>query len=67
VGSFDNIDHNALLEAIGEVPGKELIKQWLKAGYVDKKVFHETTSGTPQGASSLPYWLTSRSMGWKKR
>jgi RNA-directed DNA polymerase len=53
-GAFDNIDHQALLEAIGEVPGKELIKQWLKAGYVDKKVFHETTSGTPQGGVISP-------------
>jgi RNA-directed DNA polymerase len=53
-GAFDNIDHNALLEAIGEVPGKELIKQWLKAGYVDKKVFHETKSGTPQGGVISP-------------
>jgi RNA-directed DNA polymerase len=54
VGSFDNIDHNALLEAIGDAPGKELIKQWLKAGYVDKKVFHETKSGTPQGGVISP-------------
>jgi RNA-directed DNA polymerase len=54
VGSFDNIDHVALLEAIGAVPGKELIKQWLKAGYVDKKVFHETKSGTPQGGVISP-------------
>jgi RNA-directed DNA polymerase len=53
-GAFDHIDHHALLEAIGEVPGKELIKQWLKAGYVDKKVFHETTSGTPQGGVISP-------------
>ena len=53
-GAFDNIDHNALLEAMGEVPGKELIKQWLKAGYVDKKVFHETKSGTPQGGVISP-------------
>jgi RNA-directed DNA polymerase len=53
-GAFDNIDHNALLEAIGAVPGKELIKQWLKAGYVDKKVFHEPTSGTPQGGVISP-------------
>jgi RNA-directed DNA polymerase len=52
--TFDNIDHEALLEAIGAVPGEELIKQWLKAGYVDHKVFHETTSGTPQGGVISP-------------
>jgi len=36
-GAFDNISHNYLLTTIGRVPGYELIKQWLKAGYVDKK------------------------------
>jgi RNA-directed DNA polymerase len=53
-GAFDNIDHEYLLETIGEVPGKELIKQWLKAGYVDRNVFHETERGTPQGGVISP-------------
>jgi RNA-directed DNA polymerase len=53
-GAFDNIDHNALLEAIGPVPGQELIRQWLKAGYVDKKVLHATAKGTPQGGVISP-------------
>ncbi|MEG4634455.1 reverse transcriptase N-terminal domain-containing protein [Microcoleus sp. AR_TQ3_B6] len=34
-GAFDNINHDFILKAIGEIPGKELIKQWLKAGYVE--------------------------------
>jgi len=46
-GCFDNIDHELLLNTIGPVPGRELIRQWLKAGYVDKEVFHETEAGTP--------------------
>jgi len=46
-GAFDNISHEFLLKAIGEVPGRELIKQWLKAGYMEQGVFHETDSGTP--------------------
>src|SRR5260221_4174358 len=33
-GAFDHISHNYLQQAIGPVSGKELIKQWLKAGYV---------------------------------
>jgi RNA-directed DNA polymerase len=41
-GAFDNIDHAFLLKTIGEVPGRELNRQWLKAGYVDKGVFHDT-------------------------
>ena len=53
-GAFDNIDHTHLLRAIGDVPGKELIKQWLKAGYVDQNVFHETEAGTPQGGVISP-------------
>jgi RNA-directed DNA polymerase len=34
-GAFDAICQNFLLEAIGPVPGRELIRQWLKAGYLD--------------------------------
>lgn len=53
-GAFDNINHDFLLEAIGEAPGRELIKQWLKAGYLDENVFHETEAGTPQGGVISP-------------
>ncbi len=53
-GAFDTIDHDYLLRIIGEVPGRELIRQWLKAGYVDKGVFHDTDAGTPQGGVISP-------------
>jgi RNA-directed DNA polymerase len=53
-GAFDNIDNEFLLTTIGPVPGKELIKQWLKAGYVDRNVFHGTDVGTPQGGVISP-------------
>ena len=53
-GAFDHISHEHLLATIGRVPGYELIKQWLKAGYVDKGVFHETEAGTPQGGVISP-------------
>ncbi len=53
-GAFDNINHEYLLKTLGLVPGRELIKQWLKAGYVDKDVFHQTQSGTPQGGVISP-------------
>src|SRR5205823_7542729 len=49
-GAFDNISHDYLVKAIGPVPGKELIKQWLKAGYVEHGEFHATEQGTPQGS-----------------
>lgn len=53
-GAFDNISHEHLLATIGRVPSIELIKQWLKAGYMDEGVFHETKAGTPQGGVISP-------------
>lgn len=53
-GCFDNIDHEFLLNTIGPVPGRELIRQWLKAGYVDKNVSYDTEAGTPQGGVISP-------------
>jgi retron-type reverse transcriptase len=53
-GAFDNISHEYLLNTIGKIPGRELIKQWLKAGYVEAEMFHETESGTPQGGIISP-------------
>jgi len=53
-GAFDNISHEYLCKAIGPVPGGELIKQWLKAGYVEQEVFHATERGTPQGGVASP-------------
>lgn len=57
-GAFDNISQEFLLKVLGPVPGKELIKQWLKAGYLDKVgTFHQTESGTPQGGVVSPLLL----------
>ena len=53
-GAFDNISHEYLLKTIGPVPGKELIKQWLKAGYVEHATLHATEQGTPQGGVVSP-------------
>lgn len=53
-GAFDNISHEFILNAIGEIPGKELIKQWLKSGYLENEIFHATESGTPQGGVISP-------------
>ncbi len=53
-GCFDNIDHNKLMEIIGNFPGRKLIKLWLKAGYVHKNVFHKQETGTPQGGNISP-------------
>ncbi len=53
-GAFDTIAHDALLNTIGAVPGRELIKQWLKAGYIEQERFFPTDTGTPQGGVISP-------------
>ncbi|HEY8935686.1 MAG TPA: group II intron reverse transcriptase/maturase [Cyclobacteriaceae bacterium] len=53
-GAFDNIDHGYLLEAINNFPARGIIKEWLKAGYMDGGVFNETKTGTPQGSIISP-------------
>jgi RNA-directed DNA polymerase len=58
-GAFDHISHDYLLKAIGPVPGRELIKQWLKAGYAEQEMFHATEEGTPQGGVISPLLANS--------
>lgn len=53
-GAFDNIDHNRLLSQLGQFPARELIKQWLKAGYMEDNVEQRTERGTPQGGVVSP-------------
>ena len=53
-GAFDNISHNFLLDAVGLFPSRELIRQWLKAGYVEMGRWQRTDAGTPQGGVISP-------------
>ncbi len=53
-GCFDNISHEPLMEAIGNFPARKLIHQWLKVGYMENGVFHETDTGTSQGSIVSP-------------
>jgi RNA-directed DNA polymerase len=49
---FDRISHDWLL---AHVPmDRTILQKWLKAGYMDKHVLHETTDGTPQGGIISP-------------
>ena len=59
-GAFDNVSQEYILNAIGQTPGREWIKTWLKAGYVEAEIFHATQSGTAQGAVVTPptIWQT---------
>ena len=52
--AFDTINHEFLLKAIQGFPARELIKQWLKAGYVEYGKLYDTEAGTPQGAVISP-------------
>jgi RNA-directed DNA polymerase len=56
-GAFDNICQDFLLKALGDVPGKALIKQWLQAGYLEDGRYHDTPKGTPQGGVISPLLL----------
>jgi len=53
-GAFDNISHEYILSTIGNTPSREIIKKWLKAGYIEAEMFHKTESGTPQGGIISP-------------
>lgn len=53
-GAFDNISHATLTRLVEGFPAKELVKQWLKAGFLEEGVFHRTDSGTPQGGVISP-------------
>ncbi|NEP11251.1 MAG: retron-type reverse transcriptase [Symploca sp. SIO2C1] len=51
-GFFDNVAHESILKMIGSIPGVELIKGWLKAGFIDNGTYNPTSTGTPQGGVS---------------
>lgn len=49
---FDTVDHNWLYENIPMK--KSVLKQFLKAGFMEKNVLMQTTEGFPQGGSISP-------------
>jgi RNA-directed DNA polymerase len=49
---YDRISHDWLL---ANVPmDRTILQKWLKSGYMEKHVLHETTDGTPQGGIISP-------------
>src|SRR6202011_6359914 len=59
---FDRISHDWLL---AHVPTDRVILQkWLKSGYMEKHVLHETADGTPQGGIISLRSLTARWTAW---
>src|SRR5246500_422437 len=66
---FDRISHDWLL---AHVPiDRVILQKWLKSGYMEKHVLHETTDGTPQGGIITPltqkviwaFWLRAFVLG----
>jgi RNA-directed DNA polymerase len=53
-GFFDNIAHESILNMVGNFPKRELIKGWLKAGFVFQGEISPTEQGTPQGGVISP-------------
>jgi RNA-directed DNA polymerase len=51
---FDTLSHNFILQQIKRFPLRVLVEKFLKAGYLDDNVFHDTKEGTPQGGILSP-------------
>jgi RNA-directed DNA polymerase len=49
---FDKISHDWLLAHV--LMDRVILQKWLKSGYMEKHVLHETTDGTPQGGIITP-------------
>jgi RNA-directed DNA polymerase len=51
-GCFDNISHAWLIK---HVPmDSTILRKWLQAGFLERQVFYDTVSGTPQGGIISP-------------
>jgi RNA-directed DNA polymerase len=64
-GAFNSIGHTTLVQGIGHFPARELIKQWLKAGYLEDEILHPTDTGVPQGGVISPLLLNVALHGMK--
>ena len=64
--AFDRIDHNQLLKQIGSFPARGMIREWLKAGVVEKGWFTPTEEGTPQGGVISPVLMNIALHGMEK-
>ena len=51
-GCFDHLSHEWMVEHIPTDHGK--LRSWLRAGFMERGVFHPTRAGTPQGGIISP-------------
>ncbi len=53
-GFFDNIAHESILKELNNFPRRDLIKGWLKAGFMFEGKYNPTDLGIPQGGVISP-------------
>lgn len=51
---FDTLNHDFILEQLGNFPAKKVIRSWLEAGYLYNGCLRFTNEGTPQGGIISP-------------
>lgn len=52
--AFDSISQNFINNRLEFFPARGLVKSWLRAGYVEAEIFHDTTDGVQQGGIVSP-------------
>lgn len=55
--AFDRINHERLMDAIGDFPAAREVRGWLKAGVMEGGRFAPTNEGAPQGGVISPLLL----------
>ncbi len=64
-GCFDHLSHDWLLSNIPMET--DILRKWLKAGYMEKDAFHDTEEGTPQGGVISPVLANMALDGLERR
>jgi len=52
--AFDSISQNHINSQLEFFPARGLVRSWLKAGYMEAEMFHDTTDGVQQGGVVSP-------------
>ena len=55
--AFDHLNHDHILNALGNFPARGLVGQWLRAGVIEDGQFTTTDEGAPQGGVISPLLL----------
>ena len=63
-GCFDNISHDWMLNHIPM--DKQILRKWLKAGYIENRKKYPTVAGTPQGGIISPVLMNMVMDGLEK-